>query len=83
MMRYLSTHVRYPGDARKNGIQGAVVVRFIVQQNGTLRDIQVLGRVPASSLTAEAVRVIKGMPGTRNRQRVRVQYAVPIRFVLQ
>lgn len=84
---YLSNHVHYPAGARKKGIQGTVVVQFVVKEDGTLHDIQAVGRIPDSSLATEAVRVASGMPrwipGNQKGRRVAVAYFLPIRFVLQ
>lgn len=86
LMQWLSNNVRYPAVAEENGIQGRVIVSFVVEKNGSITDVQVVrGKDP--SLDREAVRVVKAMPnwvpGKQNGQAVRVKYNVPITFRLQ
>ena len=86
MMRFLSQVTRYPQRAQEFGIQGCVVVGFIVEKDGSLTDVKVLRHVDIA-LDAEALRVVKGMPkwipGRQNEQRVRVKYNVPVSFRLE
>ena len=86
LMAFLSSKVTYPAVAQKNGIQGRVIVSFIVEKDGTLSNIKVLRSV-APSLDAEAVRVVAAMPrwksGKQNGFPVRVKYTVPVIFRLQ
>lgn len=83
---YLKEHVRYPPSARTAGRQGKVVVQFFIECDGTLDHIAAVGSHADSALAAEAVRVVRGMPrwipGRNNGRIVRVQYMLPIRFVL-
>lgn len=87
LMKYLGSHIRYPAVARENGIQGTVVVQFIVGPDGTIRDVKTVGSKKGGGLEDEAVRVVKGMPkwtpGRQNGRAVTVQYSLPVRFVLQ
>jgi len=86
LMQYLSSNIRYPVVAQENGVQGRVVVSFIVEKNGSITDVNVVRSVDAS-LDREAVRVVKSMPnwipGKQNGQAVRVKYNVPVSFKLQ
>lgn len=85
MMEYLQANLTYPPDARKDGIQGRVFVRFVVERDGTLSDITIL-RGAGGGLDEEAVRVVKGMPawepGLQRGEPVRVQFVLPIAFAL-
>lgn len=85
MMEYLQANLTYPPDARKDGIQGRVFVRFVVERDGTLSDIAIL-RGAGGGLDEEAVRVVKGMPawepGLQKGEPVRVQFILPISFAL-
>ena len=86
MMRFLSQVTRYPQRAQDFGIQGCVVVGFIVEKDGSLTDVKVLRHVDID-LDAEALRVVKGMPkwipGCQDEQLVRVRYNVPVSFRLK
>lgn len=82
---YISQNVRYPAIAEENGVQGTVVVKFVVERDGTVTSVQVARSVDPS-LDKEAVRVVKGMPrwipGKKNGQPVRVSYTIPVSFRL-
>ncbi len=86
LMEYLSKNVKYPVVAQENGVQGRVVVSFVVEKDGSVTDVQVVRSVDPS-LDREAVRVISSMPkwipGKQNGQAVRVKYNVPVSFRLQ
>ncbi len=86
LMKYLTDSVKYPELAKKHGVQGRVVIGFIVEKDGSLTDVKVLRHVDIA-LDAEALRVVKGMPkwipGRQNKQRVRVKYNVPVSFRLE
>jgi len=83
--RYLGTSIRYPPNCQRMGIQGIVLLKFIVEKNGSLTDIKVVNYVD-EELAAEAVRVLKQSPrwtpGTMRGRTVRVTYTVPISFSL-
>ena len=86
LMQYLSKHIKYPIIAEENGIQGRVIVTFVVEKNGSITDVQVIKSVDPS-LDKEAVRVVKSMPhwipGKQNGSAVRVKYTLPVTFRLQ
>lgn len=85
LMNYLSDHIRYPKMAVKNKIQGRVVVRFIVDKTGKVRDVKVLESVD-DDLAEEAVRVVKKLPdfipGRVNDEPVNVWFTLPVNFKL-
>ncbi|MGH2645877.1 MAG: TonB family protein, partial [Chitinophagaceae bacterium] len=87
LMRYLTGHIHYPSAARKNGIQGTVVVQFNVNPDGHLSDVFTVSRKLGGGLEQEAMRVVNEMPnwiaGKQNGKKVIVQYSLPVRFVLQ
>lgn len=87
LMTFLSRHIHYPDDARENGIQGTVVIQFIVGTDGKLSRVHAVGTPKGGGLEDEAVRVVKEMPpwqpGKQNGTDVAVQYNLPVRFVLQ
>ena len=86
LMQWLSENVRYPVVAQENGVQGRVVVSFVVERDGSITDVKVVRSVDPS-LDKEAARVVKSMPrwipGKQNGQAVRVKYNVPVAFRLQ
>ena len=83
---WVQSKVKYPQVAQENGISGRVLISFVVEADGTLTKIEVL-QSPDSSLTDEAIRVLKMSPKWEpGRQRglcVRVKYTVPIDFRIQ
>ena len=85
MMKYLSMNVRYPEAAQKAGLQGRVVVQFVVEADGSISNANVQRGV-SEELDAEAIRVIEKMPkwtpGMQNGKAVRVKYSIPISFRL-
>ena len=86
LMGYLRDNIHYPTVAAENGVQGRVVVGFVVERDGSITDVNVLRSVDPS-LDREAVRVVKSMPkwtpGKQNGSAVRVKYQVPVTFRLQ
>lgn len=86
LMKYLSSHVKYPVVAEENGIQGRVVCTFVVERDGSITDVRVVKSVDPS-LDKEAVRVLSSMPrwipGKQNGSAVRVKYTAPVTFRLQ
>jgi protein TonB len=86
LMQYLQSNVKYPVVAQENGVQGRVVVSFVVERDGSITDVQVVRSVDPS-LDREAQRVVRSMPkwipGKQNGQAVRVKYNVPVSFRLQ
>ena len=86
LFEYLSTHIKYPTIAEENGVQGRVIVTFVVERDGSITDVKVVKSV-VPSLDKEASRVVAGMPkwipGKQNGSAVRVKYTVPVTFRLQ
>lgn len=84
--RWVMSQIRYPEIAQQNGIQGLVLVKFIVEIDGSLSNIKII-QSPDTSLTTEAVRVIsnspKWEPGRQRNQPVRVMFTMPVNFRLQ
>lgn len=85
LMVYLSKHIEYPTEALDAGMEGKVFLRFVVDQEGLVKDVEVLRGVPgAPSLEREAVRVVKGMPkwspGRQNGKAVATHYTLPVMF---
>jgi protein TonB len=86
LFEYLSKNIKYPVVAEENGIQGRVIVTFVVERDGSISDVKVIKSVDPS-LDKVAIRVLKSMPkwipGKQNGAPVRVKYTVPVTFRLQ
>ena len=83
---WVQQNVKFPQIALENGIQGRVVLSFVIEKDGRLTNIQVL-QTPDRSLSEEAVRVLskspKWSPGKQRNQVVRVKYTLPVDFRVQ
>ena len=86
LLKYLRENLKYPDNTKDRGVQGRLVIGFIVEKDGSLTDVKVLRPVDID-LDAEVLRLVKGMPkwipGRHNGQRVRVRYLLPIHICLQ
>ena len=90
MLKFLYSKVNYPVLARENGVDGNAVIQFVVEKDGSLSNIRIV-RDPGAGLGKEALRVVNLManlkerwePGRQNAVPVRVQFNLPIKFVLQ
>lgn len=86
LFQYLNKNIKYPVVPQEQGIQGKVIIQFVVDKNGTITDPVVVRSVDPY-LDKEALRVIKAMPkwkpGMQRNQAVRVKYTVPVTFRLQ
>jgi protein TonB len=82
---WLANNVTYPNQAVEAGIEGRVVIKFVVAEDGSVTEAQV-ERGVNTVLDAEALRVIRSMPkwkpGRQNGQAVKVYYRVPVTFRL-
>ena len=86
LLKYLRENLKYPDKTKDRGVQGRLVIGFIVEKDGSLTDVKVLRAVDIA-IDAEVLRVVKGMPkwipGRQNGKRVRVRYLLPIHICLQ
>lgn len=85
LIAFLSRNIAYPQEAIDNNVSGRVFLSFVVEKDGTITDIKILRDI-GSGCGAEAVRVVKMMPkwkpGMMQGKPVRVQFALPINFVI-
>ncbi|MBD5236213.1 MAG: energy transducer TonB [Bacteroidales bacterium] len=85
LMKWLSNNIRYPEAAAQNDIQGRVVLKFVVERDGSIGNVSVLKGVD-KDLDREAIRVVKKMPkwqpGKNNGVAVRCYYQLPVTFRL-
>ena len=83
MMKFLKENLKFPSICAENGIQGRVVVSFVVNKNGSIEQVEVLSGVH-ERLDAEAVRVVKLMPtwtpGQMQGHAVRTKFILPVTF---
>ena len=86
LMSFLNSNIKYPVVAQENGVQGRVIVGFVVERDGSITDVKIMRSVDPS-LDREAQRVVRAMPrwkpGKQNGSAVRVKYTVPVVFRLQ
>jgi protein TonB len=84
--QWLSQNLTYPAVAAENGIEGRVIVKFVVEKDGRVTDVQVVRSVDPA-LDREAVNTVKRMPkwnpGMNNGQPARVWFTLPVNFKLQ
>ena len=85
LIQYLSNNIKYPVKCQENGIQGRVIVSFIVERDGSISNMKVIKSIHPE-LDKEAIRVVSTMPkwkpGTQRGKAVRVSYNLPINFTL-
>ena len=95
IMEHIGGLVNYPADALEAEISGTVYVMFIIEKDGSLNNVQVMRSIrvdddtlseAVASLEAEALKVVSSLPdfrpGTEGGDPVRVEYVVPVKFVL-
>lgn len=87
--KWLSEHIRYPFICQEQGIQGRVILSFVVEKNGSITDIQVVRSPSADSnmdLSTEAIRVVQMMPNWKPARQgnkpVRSRFYLPVMFHL-
>ncbi|PSR53479.1 hypothetical protein AHMF7605_08045 [Adhaeribacter arboris] len=85
MYEFIRQNLRYPHEASRLGLEGLVVVTFVVDKAGQISDIKVIKDVGGGT-AEEAIRVIRSMkpwqPGRQNGQPVSVRFTLPLRFSL-
>lgn len=86
LMKWLSQNIRYPEAAQQNDIQGRVIVKFVVEKDGSIGQASIVKGVD-KDLDREALRVVKKMPkwqpGKNNGVAVRSYFNLPVTFKLQ
>ena len=85
MMKFLQANVKYPEQAQSNGVQGRVIVQFVVNKDGSISNDTIVRSVDPL-LDAEALRVVRSMPnwtpGKQRGKEVRVRFTLPVTFRL-
>ncbi len=84
LMKHIADHLKYPAEAEKQGIEGIVILRFVVTATGEIDKVQILKPLEESS-DREAIRVVKSLPkfipGRKNGKPVDVYFQLPVYFV--
>lgn len=85
MMRFIKSNLHYPVHAQENGVQGTVIVNFVVNREGKITNIKVVRGI-GFGCDEESIKVMERMPawspGKQRGQAVSVSFTMPIRFVL-
>ena len=85
MVEFISLNTQYPQEAKDKGVQGRVLVNFVIDTDGSITDVKVIKGI-GSGCDEEAVRVVKSMPkwqpGRQRGKAVRVAYMLPLIFKL-
>ncbi len=85
LYNYMASNIKYPEEAKKDGITGITYITFVVEKDGSVSNAKVL-RGFNDACDQEALRVVEAMsdwnPGKQKGQPVRVQFNLPIKFNL-
>ena len=83
LLKYLAAEIKYPEEALKNNEEGMVLVKFVIEADGSVGDVETAKSV-SPSLDAEATRVVKGMkkwiPGRSKGKPVATWFHLPVKF---
>ena len=86
LLQFINDNMKYPSKAQTEGMQGKVIVQFIIDEDGYIMEPNIVRSVE-SSLDNEALRLIKMLPqwkpGTLKGKAVKVKYTVPVAFKLK
>ena len=86
LYEFLAKNIKYPAVAKDNGIEGKVYIKFVVNEDGSVSQVQ-LARGIGGGCDEEAMRVVKDMPkwkpGKQRGKNVKVWYTLPVYFKLQ
>ena len=87
LMKYLSSNINYPQEAKDKNIQGKSLIRFVVEKDGSITDVEVARSSGNDLLDQESLRVVKSMPkwnpGKQSGRAVRTRFVLPVMFRLQ
>lgn len=86
--KFLSSNLKYPSSALRNGVEGTVYVRFIVDKDGSIiKDCVKVAKSVDPALDAEAVRVVRmspnWTPALQNERPTKQRIRVPVKFKIQ
>ena len=87
LQTYFENNITYPEDAIDNNVEGTVMVRFTIDEDGTVQNAQATGNKLGYGLDEEAVRVVNTMaawtPGANDGKQVKAWYTLPVTFRLE
>lgn len=89
MLKYIYENIQYPGKARKKGVEGMVVVSFVIERDGTVSNASIYRDIGYGA-GEEVLRLVRAMnadgpswlPGTQDGKPVRVEFKLPVKFSL-
>ncbi len=87
-LKFIQKNLVYPQSAKENGISGKVYLKFVIKEDGSVDDVQIVrGIKDGEDLGVEAIRLMKLMPnwipGKLNGKPVKVTYSVPLSFTMK
>lgn len=86
LLKYVNSNIKYPSISQEQDVQGVVLLRFVVLEDGRVGDV-VVQKSLDKHCDAEAIRVVKTLPrfipGKQQGKAVRVWFTLPIRFIIQ
>lgn len=86
LLQYFANKIKYPAAARENGIEGRVILKFVIDENGEIQNPKVLRGV-GGGCSQEALRVLNSMPlwkaGRHGGRNVKVNFTLPVYFKLK
>ncbi len=85
LMTFMGENLKYPAQAKEKGIEGVVVVSFVVKKDGTIANAEILRGIGAGC-DAEALRVVQSFPnwtpGEKDGNKVNTQMQLPVKYKL-
>ncbi len=89
LLEYIYSNLKYPAIARENGIEGQIVLQFVVEKDGTITDVNIVRDI-GGGCGDSASNVVKGMnnmgqkwiPGKQRGRPVRVLFTLPVKFII-
>lgn len=86
LMKFLGSNIKYPEQAKKDKIEGRVVVKFVIDENGNVANALIL-KSPDQSLSDAALAVVNSMPkwkpGENKGKKVKVYFTLPIQYKME
>ncbi len=86
LLEFVFSNLKYPEEARKEGISGMVVASFVIEKDGSISNAKTIRSI-GGGCDEETIRVVNAMPkwtpGKQDGKSVRVEYKLPVRFALE
>ena len=87
LYKFLSKNLQYPAVATQTGLEGKLIVEFIIAKNGEVKDVKIVKGSIGGGCEEELIRLIKltsfkWIPGTQNGRTVEIKYRMPFVFKL-